>query len=123
MALVTAVMLGGERDAELRYIAELEAYSVSDETWARHDKRKVLSQWMLIESTLVSIARRGVVDGSIRGDTDAELLVWMILTTSWVLQKEVLTREELRVASGDNRLGMLLPTWIKLISDGLKPQQ
>jgi AcrR family transcriptional regulator len=123
IAAVTAVMLGGERDAELRYIAELEAYIASEGILARHDKRIVISQWMLVEKALGSIAQKGVADGSIRGDIDPEFLVWMILTSSWVLQKEVLAREEFRVASGDNRLGMLLPTWIKLVSDGLKPQQ
>jgi AcrR family transcriptional regulator len=121
-AAVTAVMLGGNRDAELRFIAEVETYTLGEETWARHDKRNVMSQWMLIESTLVSIAREGLADGSIRADIDPEQLVATILTSSWLLQKEILVREERRVASIDKRLGALLPIWIQVVSDGLKPQ-
>lgn len=123
IAAVTAVMLGGARDAELRYIAELEAYIASEGILANHDKRIVLSQWMLVERTLASIAQQGVADGSIRGDIDPEFLVWTILTSSWVLQKEILAREKSRPAAPDDRLGMLLPTWITLVSDGLKPRQ
>jgi hypothetical protein len=77
---------------------------------------------MLIESTLVSIAREGIADGSIRADMAPEQLVGMILTSSWLLQKEILVREERRVASSDKQLGELLPTWIQLVADGLKPQ-
>jgi AcrR family transcriptional regulator len=123
IAAVTAVMLGGARDAELRYIAELEAYIASEGILASHDKRIALSQWMLVERTLASIAQQGVADGSIRGDIDPEFLVWTILTSSWVLQKEILAREKSRPAPSDDRLSMLLPTWITLVSDGLRPRQ
>lgn len=121
-AILTAVMLGGERDAELRFIAELEAYSVREGKQARRDTPAALSTWMLVEDHLVSVIEAGNADGSIRADIDVRYLIWTVLTSFWVLQKDILAREKAALEPHDARLAALLPTWITLVSDGLKPQ-
>jgi len=122
MAVLADVIVGGEHQTELRFMAEFDAYYSGERIAEGFGRRQDLSQWAPVENALESLAREGIADGSIRDDLDPAFLIWLILTTTRVLQREILTRGMAIAEPGDDRLRRLVPTVMTLLADGLRPR-
>jgi AcrR family transcriptional regulator len=122
MAAMSDMALGGKHDADLLFMAEFDAYYTGERIPEDFATRQDLSVWTPAGKALQGLVQEGVADGSIRNDIDPALLLRVTLNAIRVMQREVLTRGTALSLPGEQGADQLLPTLIKLLSDGIKPQ-
>lgn len=106
---------------ELLFISEFDAYYSADRIPEDFHSRQDLSRWGPVENALKTILQEGVADGSLRDDMDPDMLLWLLLTVMRLMQRELVARSA-ALSLPPDRVGEIIPTLLRLLSDGLKPQ-
>ncbi|TGD70823.1 TetR/AcrR family transcriptional regulator [Mangrovimicrobium sediminis] len=107
-----------QHESALRFIAEFDAFFSGPRIPENFRDMQNLSAWAPIISEFSAIVRAGIREGSIRDDVNPEVLLQVVLTSTKVMQQEVLLR---KAAHGPDA-AQLLPLMLTLLMDGLKPQ-
>lgn len=122
MAVMSKLVLGGQHDTDMIFMAEFDAYYSGERLPKDFSGRQDLSIWTPVGEALESLAREGAADGSIRQDIDPPLLLWLVLSAIRLMRREILTRPVALALPRDVDTDRLLPALITLLADGLKPQ-
>lgn len=121
IAILSEMFMGKAHENDLRFMAEFDAYFSGRRIPEDFSERENLSRWEPLLATLEAIVRGGMAEGSIRADLPPDRLLVLILNAIKVLQQQVLTRGR-ALFDVPEAVEDFVPTILRLLSDGLKPQ-